>query len=492
MESSILSDRTKNTIMNMHSNLICFIIICFLGYSCAANKAIISSGQSAHYTDIDRKGTFVIDKEIDLHGDKMILPQCERIVFVNDGCIKNGHVVLHLSTYSIEGGNGIFENVVIEPNVKTSNDIKCSLPEINARWFGAVGDAKTDNSKAIQNAIESAHSLSVPVFLPRGNYLISNHLSLYEGDILMGEYAGMLTPNHQKGATFIRYIGSEKEMVQVEGRYVTISNVVLATKSTYETNGIELLNDAGLYFCMNNVLIANTKYGVHSLLEDGKGFSECLWDRVKIWNCVRGVSIDIRQKANQYITYNCFTNVSVSNAKECGFYFHCAAINSCSFRDCLFENIGYGKVCDPQYKSNIISAIYLTNEAQQGNVIIDGGYFENIYYGKEEVSNDINIYKNSSVISVKNMVVSIRDIRLTNTATVVTSRGLDIITINNCIDNGYLGKGNSNIPVCQANTNTSVEVNGYMFSNKNKKIVQDSLSIKAKVSNMRLIDGSIK
>ena len=66
MESSILSDRTKNTIMNMHSNLICFIIICFLGHSCAANKAITSSGQSAHYTDVDRKGTFVIDKEIDL------------------------------------------------------------------------------------------------------------------------------------------------------------------------------------------------------------------------------------------------------------------------------------------------------------------------------------------------------------------------------------------------------------------------------------------
>lgn len=470
--------------MNMPSNLICFIIICLLGHSCAANKAITSSDQSAHYTDIDRKGTFVIDKEIDLHGDKMILPQCERIVFVNEGCIKNGHVVLHLSTYSIEGGNGIFENVVIEPNVKTSNDIKCSLPEINARWFGAVGDAKTDNSKAIQNAIESAHSLSVPVFLPRGNYLISNHLSLYEGDILMGEYAGMLTPNHQKGATFIRYIGSEKEMVQVEGRYVTISNVVLATKSTYEANGIELLNDAGLYFCMNNVLIANTKYGVHSLLEDGKGFSECIWDRVKIWNCVRGVSLEINSKADQYITYNTFTNVSVSNAKECGFHFHSAAVNSCAFRDCLFENIGYNKMYDANYTSKSISAICILNEAQQGNVIIDGGYFENIYYSKGSNANDNSSSNNSSVFSIHNVSLSVRDVRLTNTKTIIDSKGLDIISLNNCIDNGYLGIENTDISVCKSNPNTKLEVNGYSFANKNKEVVDsNSMSFPSNINN---------
>lgn len=480
--------------MNMHINLICLAVIGLLGHSCAANKPITSSDTSAHYTDIDKKGTYVIDKEIDLHGDKMVLPQCERIVFINGGCIKNGHVVLNISTYSIEGGNGIFENVVIEPNVTTSNDIKCSLPEINARWFGAVGDAKADDTQSLQLAITSAHNLSIPVYIPRGYYLFSKGLSVFEGDYLHGEIMGSITSNNQKGTTYLRYIGKEGSMISVNGNYVTIRDMMIVAKTPHVTDGIELLGKSGSHFNLSNVLVGNVRYGINCILTQSSGLTECIWERVRISNCIRGISVDINSEEKQYITYNNFYNVSISNAQERAVFFHCRSINTCAFRDCLFEHIGYASAFAEDNKFTNIYAIEAINEGNQGSITIDGGYFENIYYSKTGESVKSYDYDNNAVFSIKNMHISVSNARFSNTKTIVKSLGADHVFITNCIDNGYLGEDDNKTSICKPNAKTLLTIDGYTLANKNKSIVNGELNGRTNnvaLKNVRLSNGTV-
>lgn len=457
--------------MRIGSYYILCILFMFLAFSCNANTKtnkeyiVLKSSIAEKTTPKD----LVIDSVIDLKGGSIELPACSKLIFEGDGSFHNGRVYIDNITSSIVGGYGIFDNIELKPKQNANNPAKSSLPYINAHWFGAKSIDNIDNTNAIQKAIDAGHSLSVPVYLPRGYYRIYKTIRLYEGDMLKGDDIGRITPNHQDGATFIRYCGNEQEMVSVEGNNVSIENILLASSSLYLVDGISLKNNAGLYFYMNNVLIANAKYGVNCKLMKNEGFSGCVWDKVTIWKCVRGVSVDIGKDKGQYVTYNCFNNLYVSSVKEKGIYLHCRAINSCVFRDCLFDNISYGPAFDDVYKKSEKAAIYVLNEAKQGSVIVDGGYFENIYYCKESELSSTYDDSLSSVFYINNVNISISNVRFANTRTIVNSRGIDNVRIVSCIDNGYLSsKSTEKIPICKANENTVFEIDNYVFIENGK------------------------
>ena len=70
--------------------------------------------------------------------------------------------------------------------------------------FGAKGDGKTDDTAAIQKAIDAASAVGgTQVTLPRGNFLIRGHLEVKEHVVLKGVFAAPTARTQMLGTTLL-------------------------------------------------------------------------------------------------------------------------------------------------------------------------------------------------------------------------------------------------------------------------------------------------
>lgn len=443
----------------------------------------------------DENVTYEIRDCLDLNGQTVSLPAGSSIRF-KGGTVKNGKIRIDRTTSFIDADGAVFEHVELLPREPLANDRKVRLAEVKAVWFGAVGDNKADDTQPIQAALNSAHNLAVPVRLSRGYYRITSKLLLREGDALFGDAASPVNSNNQKTHTIIRYHGRGDCIVQAEGRFIQIRDLILSAATPYTTNGINVKGPM-LYLNLSNVMLGNVRYGINSLLDQNEGFSQCLFDGVRISNCIRGVSVDITSGKGQYITYNRFYNVTISNAKEKGVYLRCRSLNSTRFTDCNIANIGYGDYCDAGYAESGIYAIEAINEGRQGSVSIIGGYFENLYYSKDGNLDAAFDYENNAAFCFENISATIMDARLANVRTTVRSKGNDMVKIINCIDNGYLYRQKGKGLICAENPATMLDIDGYAFTNKNKDFIRSPIIGKGtlaglEVRNVRYADNSVQ
>jgi pectate lyase-like protein len=93
-----------------------------------------------------------------------------------------------LDAYYQKPGSGIPKSDLAS-SVQTTLDT--SYPVINAQTYGAKGDGTTDDTTAIQNALNAVPSAGGTVVLPAGTYIISSTLTIdKDGTILTGVGAG--------------------------------------------------------------------------------------------------------------------------------------------------------------------------------------------------------------------------------------------------------------------------------------------------------------
>ena len=107
---------------------------------------------------------------------------------------------------------------------------------LNLKEFGAKGDSKTDDYASFKKAIDSCAKTGKTLYIPSGNYRISQTLELRDGVTLTGENTGntpLQTPN---SGTILNYTGSENAIL-ITGHNVTLSNLNIVDKSSDKAQG---------------------------------------------------------------------------------------------------------------------------------------------------------------------------------------------------------------------------------------------------------------
>ena len=85
-----------------------------------------------------------------------------------------------------------------------------TLPSVNAREFGTKGDGKTDDSTALQAALEAAVTRGPVCYVPAGQYRLEKPLVVPPGVTLCGASGGVPHSEHPIGTVFLAYTGRGK------------------------------------------------------------------------------------------------------------------------------------------------------------------------------------------------------------------------------------------------------------------------------------------
>ena len=94
---------------------------------------------------------------------------------------------------------GIFPNLATATETYTARQIADAL---NVRDFGAKGDGTTDDSAALQSALDAAHSKGTIVYVPGGTYLVRHHLNFKSGTTVYGYGATILRGYDKDSSNF--------------------------------------------------------------------------------------------------------------------------------------------------------------------------------------------------------------------------------------------------------------------------------------------------
>jgi parallel beta-helix repeat protein len=133
---------------------------------------------------------------------------------------------------------------------------------VNAKWYGAKGDASADDTAAIQNALsEALRWPSVKVIVPAGTYrttkelyLFKNtHLVMNEQTTILRSHDGNVFRNYRTTDVFYRYEGNGN--ITIEGGVVDCNGV----KFTRVCNGMALAHAE--HITLRKVTIKDTQSG---------------------------------------------------------------------------------------------------------------------------------------------------------------------------------------------------------------------------------------
>jgi hypothetical protein len=202
---------------------------------------------------------------------------------------------------------------------------KASFSMINGAYYnvldyGAVGDGTTDSTAAIQAAIEAAQASAKPVYIPAGNYLVTDTLTVYNGTQITGDtnfsygagyarpvYATTITfsPTSSKDLFNYAWKGSGPGRIfhtSIENLYMTgnanaskglkLNGVIYAkfANLTFEGFSVGVYCDATINNRYENIFISDATYvGVQYA---GNAETTDTWEQCTFFGCPVGVRFD--------------------------------------------------------------------------------------------------------------------------------------------------------------------------------------------------------
>ncbi len=157
-----------------------------------------------------------------------------------------------------------------------TNLVWTTTKEINVLDFGAKGDGITDDTDAIQAAINSiGGSQGGTVNIPRGTYMIRGLVIAHNGTRLIGE---------SRWGTQLKRISGTKPLLDVSGtasmtghlRYITVTNLTINGNNTRGTLLRSYYADSGIFADIHFVYCDGTAVDLIEAWD--KRFLQCIWE----------------------------------------------------------------------------------------------------------------------------------------------------------------------------------------------------------------------
>lgn len=267
----------------MKQRLCCFIVFLLSGLitvqaapdvTCVNDVDASNIFNVAPYTTIVVSNNYVLNKDVDI-------PQgCT--LFFNGGKITGGHKLK---------GNG---NSIIAPSMQIFGGEVTIVGEwvvdnYDVKWFGAKGNGKNDDTKAIQKTIDWAEGSSGIVYFPVGHYRITSSLTIDDNIELIGSSQHKTIIETDKNITMLSVI-----MKTSNGKYLNVRDICFDGKNKAKV-GLLLHKVQG-----NSIL---ERISVKNISGVGINLEGWCWTgslvRSEIWNCSE-VGLRLGPGSNDY------------------------------------------------------------------------------------------------------------------------------------------------------------------------------------------------
>lgn len=245
---------------------------------------------------------------------------------------------------------------------------------VDVRWYGATGDGSTDDTTAIQAALDSGNH----VYVPEGDYLISTTLDIStNGQVISGD--GIYSSNIS--------IGADITGINVTGSYATIEKFFVTGSIAHSvtSHGIQIgetSGGGGARTTIRNIRVLNCG-GDGIRVSDGNLGN--FHDVVSITNNVHGIHMTNENPDNNAWTFSGYIDVRGNGGN--GLHIPEGPLAAASDPDAskshminsvtAQNNTGYGvyigtrsNIINVYAESNTIDDIYVANDSGgEGNII---------------------------------------------------------------------------------------------------------------------------
>ncbi len=229
--------------------------------------------------------------------------------------------------------------------------------------FGAKGDGTTDDTNAFQMAIDSAAIQGNTVYIPVGNYKITQTLTVPAGVQLNGNGLGnsMDANINSTSGSRISFYGNNQFALEFLGDYVGCHQLTLVDVGGQAAGGIHFA-------------VADHKFGV------GASFNDLF-----LLNFTNGSSLKLSAMGASGIAWSSFENIHIRNAKK-GIHIEAEAdgsfINLVTFRSINISGTGfdYGLLVEgPLSTTDWYSVAMQADCPNFGHIVLDTNGAVNIY-----------------------------------------------------------------------------------------------------------------
>lgn len=269
-----------------------------------------------------------------------------------------------------------FNNTVARSSAQRFTDT------VSVKEFGAVGDGVTDDTSALQLALDSGKSL----YFPDGVYITSRTLNITSTRSLSlrGNSFGHVY-DAGKG-TVIKHTAEDSAVFRVQGGAIGVSITGLYLDLAH-TSGIGFDLGGAWYVKLENCVVRGARFGVH-LHYDAPDYFSGVTEISSCYFAKCGAGVKTTQVDINVIQINHCTFFDGTNGVLFGESGNSSSIRNGIVRDCLFE-------ANTSYDVGVVSG-----GAQQ--LLIDGNYFE-----ENTASAAARVYVADSSLSPRSTAVTI-------------------------------------------------------------------------------------